>query len=146
MSKAILDEQNKRKETLMNDERREYIRDRLYQETGEPESQAWRDELTPEEMEYVERLDGRYATGIAAMCAAILVREKVRERYRPEEIAKLEAMNKNEIDFEGRMEAEAYNYRAETVERGRKQSQLENYRKISQMTSDVAALWGNIRA
>lgn len=67
--------------------------------------------------------------------------DKVRE-----EIAKLEAMNKNEIDFEGRMEAEAYNYRAETVERGRKQSQLDNYRKISQMTSDVAALWGNIRA
>ena len=60
MSKAILDEQNKRKETLMNDERREYIRDQLYQETGDPESQAWRDELTPEEMEYVERLDGRY--------------------------------------------------------------------------------------
>ena len=76
----------------MDDERREYIRDRLYQETGEPESQAWRDELTPEEMEYVERLDGRYATGVAAMCAAILVREKVRERYRPEEIAKLETI------------------------------------------------------
>ena len=76
MSKAILDEQNKRKETLMNDERREYIRDQLYQETGDPESQAWRDELTPEEMEYVERLDGRYATGVAAMCAAILVRER----------------------------------------------------------------------
>ncbi len=63
-----------------------------------------------------------------------------------EEIAKLEAMNQNEIDFEGRMEAEAYNHRAETVERGRKQLQLENYRKISQMTSDVATLWGNIRA
>ena len=92
MSKAILDEQNKRKETLMNDERREYIRDQLYQETGDPESQAWRDELTPEEMEYVERLDGRYATGIAAMCAAILVREKVRERYRPEEIAELKTV------------------------------------------------------
>ena len=30
MSKVILDEQNKRKETLMNDERREYIRDQLY--------------------------------------------------------------------------------------------------------------------
>ena len=70
----------------MNDERREYIRNQLYQETGDPESQAWRDELTPEEMEYVERLDGRYATGIAAMCAAILVREKVRERYRPAEV------------------------------------------------------------
>ncbi len=92
MSKAILDEQNKRKETLMNDERREYIRDQLYQETGDPESQAWRDELTPEEMEYVERLDGQYATGVEAMCAAILVREKVRERYRPEEIAKLETI------------------------------------------------------
>ena len=35
----------------MDDERREYIRDRFYQETNEPESQAWRDELTPEELE-----------------------------------------------------------------------------------------------
>ena len=37
----------------MDDERREYIRDRFYQETNEPESQEWRDDLTPEELEYI---------------------------------------------------------------------------------------------
>ena len=76
----------------MDNERRKYIRSQFYQESNDPESREWRDELTPEEMEYVERLDGRYATSVAAMCAAILVREKVRERYRPEEIAKLETI------------------------------------------------------
>lgn len=76
----------------MDDERREYIRDRFYQETNEPESQEWRDELTPEELEYVERLDGQFDTGTAAICSSILVREKVREQYRPEEIAELETI------------------------------------------------------
>ena len=76
----------------MDDVRREYIRDRLYQETGEPESQAWRDELTPEELEYAARLDEQYETGVMAICSAILVREQVRARYRPQEIAELETI------------------------------------------------------
>ena len=76
----------------MDNERIEYIRSQFYQETNDPESQEWRDELTPEELEYVERLDDRYEAGIAAMCSAILVIEKVQERYPPEEIAELETI------------------------------------------------------
>ena len=76
----------------MDDERREYIRDRFYQETNESESQAWRDELTPEELEYVSQLDVRHESSVLAMCSAILVREEVRARFRPEEIAELETI------------------------------------------------------
>ena len=47
----------------MDNERREYIRDRFYQETNEPESQEWRDDLTPEELEYVGQLDDQYDSG-----------------------------------------------------------------------------------
>ena len=76
----------------MDNERREYIRDRFYQETNEPESQEWREELTPEELEYVGQLDDRYESGILAICSAILVREQVRARFRPEEIAEVETI------------------------------------------------------
>ena len=76
----------------MDDERREYIRDRFYQETNEPESQEWRDDLTPEELEYVSRLDDRYESGYLAICSANLVHDLLRERFRPEEIAELETV------------------------------------------------------
>lgn len=76
----------------MDDERREYIRDRFYQETNEPESQEWREELTPEELEYVGQLDDRYESGVLAICSAILVREELRARFRPEEIAEVETI------------------------------------------------------
>ena len=55
-------------------------------------------------------------------------------------------MSQKEIDFEGRMEAEAYNHREETIVRGRQQTKINNYRKMSQMASDVMTLWGNIKA
>lgn len=61
--------------------------------------------------------------------------DKVRE-----EIAKLEKMSRNEIDFESRMEEESYNHRAETEERGRQLIQNENYKKMSRMVSDVMTL------
>lgn len=67
--------------------------------------------------------------------------DKVRE-----EIAKIEKMFQKELDIEGRMEMEASEYRAETVARGKKQAQYENYKKINQMISDVMVLRGNIRA
>lgn len=51
-----------------------------------------------------------------------------------------------DIDFEGRMEIEAHNHRMETVTRGKQQSQYANYRKISQMASDMQTLLGNVRA
>ena len=76
----------------MDNERREYIRELFYQETNDPESQEWRDDLTLEELEYIEQLDDRYEPGGLAMCSAILVREKVRGRFRPEEIAELETI------------------------------------------------------
>ena len=79
----------------MDNERREYIRDRFYQETNEPESQEWRDELTPEELEYVGQLDDRYESGVLAICSAILVREKLRARFRPEEIAEVETIREH---------------------------------------------------
>ena len=79
----------------MDDERREYIRELFYQETDEPESQEWRDELTPEELEYVGQLDAQYVPGSLAICSAILVREKVRARFRPEEIAEVETIREH---------------------------------------------------
>lgn len=63
-----------------------------------------------------------------------------------EEIARLEAMNEKEIDFEGRMESESYAHRTDTVARGKQQAQLANYRKMSRMVSDVMTIWGNVRA
>lgn len=79
----------------MDNERREYIRELFYQETNEPESQEWRDDLTPEELEYVGQLDDQYASGYLAKCSAILVREKVRARFRPEEIAEVETIREH---------------------------------------------------
>ena len=62
----------------------------LDHETSDPETQEWREELTAEESAYVQAQDEHYERGIAALCSAILVRERVRQRYRPEEIAELE--------------------------------------------------------
>lgn len=76
----------------MDEMRREQLREQLYQETNDPESQEWRDELTPDELDYVETLDEQYITGVAALSSAILVREQVRARFRPEEIAELETI------------------------------------------------------
>ena len=76
----------------MDDNRREQLRQRLYQETNDPETQEWRDDLTPEELEYVEQLDGQYVTGVVAICSAILVRDLVRSRFRREEITELETI------------------------------------------------------
>lgn len=76
----------------MDDNRREELRARLGRETNDPESQEWRKDLTPEELEYVEQLDDQYVTGIAAMCSAILVREQIRARFRQEEIEELETI------------------------------------------------------
>jgi len=81
-----------RKETDMDNERREELRRWLYQETSDPESWEWRDDLTPEELEYVNQMDGQYISGVTAICSAILVQERVRARFRREEIAELETI------------------------------------------------------
>ena len=64
----------------MTDERREQLYDSWNHETDDPETQEWRDELTPEELEYVERLDNNFVTGVRHICTAILVRERIRQQ------------------------------------------------------------------
>ncbi len=76
----------------MDEMRREELRRRLGRETNAPESREWRDDLTPEELEYVNQLDDPYVSGVAAICSAILVRERVRARFCPEEVAEIETI------------------------------------------------------
>ena len=78
--------------TNMDKTRKREIDRYLAHETNALESQEWREELTEEESAYVQARDKHYERGIAAMCSAILVRERVQQRYRPEEIAKLETI------------------------------------------------------
>lgn len=79
----------------MDEIRREHLLDNWNNETNEPESQEWRDDLTPEELEYVGQLDDQYASGYLAICSAILVREELRARFRPEEIAEVETIREH---------------------------------------------------
>lgn len=47
----------------MDEVRREQLLDNWNDETDAPETQEWRDDLTPEELEYVDRLDNNFVTG-----------------------------------------------------------------------------------
>lgn len=78
--------------TNMDKTRKREIDRYLAHETNDLESQEWREELTEEESAYVQARDKHYERGIAAMCSAILVRERVQQRYRPEEIAELKTV------------------------------------------------------
>ena len=78
--------------TNMDKTRKREIDRYLAHETNALESQEWREELTEEESAYVQARDKHYERGIAAMCSAILVRERVQQRYRPEEIAELKTV------------------------------------------------------
>ena len=78
--------------TNMDKTRKREIDRYLAHETNDLESQEWRDELTPEELEYVSQLDVRHESSVLVMCSAILVREEVRARFRPEEITELETI------------------------------------------------------
>ena len=71
----------------MDELRKTHLKESWSSETGEPWTQAWR-----EERAYVSGLDRDYGRGILALCSAILVREKVRARYRPEEVLELETV------------------------------------------------------
>lgn len=78
--------------TNMDKTRKREIDRYLAHETNALESQEWREELTEEESAYVQARDKHYERGVAALCSAILVRERVRQRYRPEEIAELKTV------------------------------------------------------
>ena len=53
---------------------------------------SWRDSLTPEELDFLASLDNAYHRGTLAMASAILIREKIRARFRPSEILELETV------------------------------------------------------
>lgn len=72
----------------MDELRREHLLDNWNHETDDPETREWREEL-----DFVGTLDDRYITGVAALCAAILVRERVRERFSPGELLELETIH-----------------------------------------------------
>lgn len=76
----------------MDEARREELFQNWDKESPDPEEQAWRDDLTPEELEYVAQLDDHYTSGVAAICTAILVRERIRQRFGPREIQELETI------------------------------------------------------
>lgn len=76
----------------MDNLRIEELRQLWDAESEAPETQEWRDDLTPEELDYVSGLDGSFRRGFLAMASAILVREKVRKRFSPMEIQELETV------------------------------------------------------
>ncbi len=73
----------------MDKERKAQIDWCLNNETNAPETQEWRDGLTPEEQEYVDQQDNHFERAIAAMCSARLVVERLRKKYKPEELLEL---------------------------------------------------------
>ena len=73
----------------MDKERKAQIDWCLNNETNAPETQEWRDELTPGEQAYVDREDDCYEYAVAAMCSARLVVERLRKKYKPEELLEL---------------------------------------------------------
>lgn len=77
---------------MMTEEKKDRLLWCWENESGDPETQEWRDGLTEEEQAYADELDERYNGGIAAMCSAILVRERVQARFAPEEIEELETV------------------------------------------------------
>ena len=73
----------------MDDTRREELTRLWGDETNEEGAQDWREDLTPEERDFVAGLDGGYQTGARRLCEAILIRDKLRQRYSPRMIEEL---------------------------------------------------------
>lgn len=73
----------------MDNLRREELTQLWGDETNAEETQSWREGLTPEERDYVAGLDGSYQAGTRRLCEAILIRDKLRQRYSPRMIEEL---------------------------------------------------------
>lgn len=73
----------------MDNERREQILDNLFSETNDSSTQEWRQDLTPEELDFVAAEDEDYCLGVQSICTAILIRERIRQRFQPREIEEL---------------------------------------------------------
>ena len=55
----------------MTDERRQELDELILDETNDPETQEWRDDLTLEEIEYVNAEDERYENALNKVFARI---------------------------------------------------------------------------
>lgn len=53
---------------MITEERREYLLWAWSEETNDPETEEWREELTPEEEELVKGWDKGYESGLAQLC------------------------------------------------------------------------------
>lgn len=73
----------------MDNERREDLLHLWGEETSEPETQEWRDDLTPEERDFVASLDGGFNHGVLRLCTDILIREKLNKRFAPRQMEEL---------------------------------------------------------
>ena len=73
----------------MDNERRLQILEDLDNETNEAWTQEWREYLTPEELDFVAQEEARYCEGIQALCTSMLIRERLRQRFQPQEIEEL---------------------------------------------------------
>ena len=54
------------------------------------DGEDWREDLTPEELDCVANWDSAYDRGMLAIASHILIREKIRKRFAPQEILDLE--------------------------------------------------------
>ena len=78
----------------MESERKNELYRLWCEETNEPETRKWRDELDIEERELVARWDRGSDLGMTRLCARIVLRDQIRERFQRKDIAELEAVGK----------------------------------------------------
>lgn len=76
----------------MNENRREQLLANLENETADPRTQAWREELTAEELDFVAQIDDQYCRGVSDLCTAILIRDRLRERFHPGDLQEVETI------------------------------------------------------
>ena len=62
----------------MDENRRQELYDSWSAETNEPETEEWRDDLTPEEAALVDQWDAAFLAGYYKLCCAILDAEQRR--------------------------------------------------------------------
>lgn len=77
---------------MMDNERREDLFRLWGEETSDPETEEWRDDLTPEERDFVAALDNDFSRGMLRLCSVILIRDKLRQRYDPRMVEELTAL------------------------------------------------------
>lgn len=73
----------------MDSERRAQILENLSNETEEEWTQEWREDLTPEELDFVAQEDDRYCDIVQAACTSLLIKDRVRQQFQPIEIEEL---------------------------------------------------------